>query len=122
VVPSYDGLAAAPSGNVLGLITYDVANKAIWFYEASSNKLTMLNPATGSISEYPLLAFTSNPGIEQIVAGPDGNIYLTEPSLNEIGLFDIKTDLLSRSRRQRLPRAPASDSSSPPRTSTATSM
>ncbi len=56
----------------------------------------MLNPSSGAITEYPLLPFTANPVIYQIVAGPDGNIYFTEPSLNEIGIFDIKTDLISQ--------------------------
>ena len=32
----------------------------------------------------------------QITAGPDGNIWFTEPDLNEIGMFDIKTDLISQ--------------------------
>ncbi len=48
------------------------------------------------MAEYPLLPYTSNPGIDQIIAGPDGNIYFTEPALNEIGMLDIKTDLISQ--------------------------
>ena len=47
-------------------------------------------------TEYPLLPFASNPGIDQIIAGPDGNIYFTEPNLNEIGMLDVKTDLISQ--------------------------
>lgn len=95
-VPTYDALAGVPSGSVLGLITYNAVDGDIWFYEAAANQMASLNPSTGAFAEYPLLPFASDPGIEQIVAGPDGNIYFTEPSLNEVGLFDVKTDRVSQ--------------------------
>lgn len=99
-VPTYNGLATSNSqtnaGSALGLITYNAADNAIWFYEANSNKLASLNLSTDAITEYPLLPFSSNPGIEQVIAGPDGNIYFTEPSLNEIGVFDVQTGLISQ--------------------------
>jgi streptogramin lyase len=95
-VPSYDALGTGITGSELGLITYNPTDKGIWFYETNANKLAMLNPATGAIAEYPLLPFASDPGIYQIVAGPDGNIYFTEPSLNAVGMFDITTDQISQ--------------------------
>ena len=95
-VPAYNGLATAPARSELGLITYNAVDGNLWFYEATSNVFGMLNPSSGAITEYPLLPFASSPVIYQIIAGPDGNIYFTEPSLNEIGVFDIKTDLISQ--------------------------
>ena len=95
-VPSYDALAGDPKGAELGLITYNAVDGYIWYYEASVNKLGWLDPKSGAMAEYPLLPFTSDPGIDQVTAGPDGNIYFTEPALNEIGMLDIKTDLISQ--------------------------
>src|SRR5262249_43127520 len=85
-------------GSELGLITYDVPDKALWFYEATSYQFGRLDPATGAITEYPVFSHTDPTldQVSQIVAGPDGNIYFTEPNLNKIGLLDIKTHLLSQ--------------------------
>jgi len=95
-IPTYDPLGGAPAGSELGLITYNAVDGDLWFYETGSDKLGMLNPTSGAITEYPALFFSSNPAIYQIAAGPDGNIWFTEPDLNEIGMFDISTDLVSQ--------------------------
>jgi streptogramin lyase len=95
-VPSYDALGTAPAGSELNLATYDAKDGDIWFYESNANNLAKLNPQTGAMIEYSLLPFASDPGIYQITAGPDGNIYLTEPSLNAVGMFDINTARISQ--------------------------
>ena len=53
-------------------------------------------PPPVPITEYPALFFSADPRIVQIVAGSDGNIWFTEPDLNEIGMFDVSTDLISQ--------------------------
>ena len=32
----------------------------------------------------------------QLAAGSDGNIWFTEPNLNEVGMFDVSTGLISQ--------------------------
>ncbi len=95
-IPTYNGLGGAPVGSELGLLTYDAKDDGIWFYESTSNVFGMLNLANDTITEYPALFFSSDPRIVQITAGPDGNIWFTEPDLNEVGLFDTSTGIISQ--------------------------
>jgi virginiamycin B lyase len=94
--PNYRGLACAPTGSALGLITYDATDGKFWFCEANGKAFGTIDPAAGTVLEIPLLPSTNKPGIDQIIAGPDGNIYFAEAALNEIGMLDIKTDLVSQ--------------------------
>ncbi|MGH9768924.1 MAG: virginiamycin B lyase family protein [Blastocatellia bacterium] len=48
---------------------------ALWFTEATGNKIGRITPG-GTITEFPLPTANSNPG--SIVAGPDGNLWFTE--------------------------------------------
>jgi len=48
---------------------------ALWFIEATGNKIGRITPG-GAITEFPLPTANSNPG--SIVAGPDGNLWFTE--------------------------------------------
>jgi streptogramin lyase len=99
-VPTYSGLELTNFQTWLDLITYDPADKKIWFGEVNgifpgpvTGQLASLDPATGAITEYPILESGPNgiPPFGSIVAGSDGNIWFTEPFTNQIGMFDIKT-------------------------------
>ncbi len=65
----------APTANSgLGSITAG-PDGALWFTEATGNKIGRITPG-GVITEFPLPTANSNPG--NIVAGPDGNLWFTE--------------------------------------------
>jgi streptogramin lyase len=107
-VPTYSGIQLTNFQTWLDLITYDAADQKIWFGEviglplgSVSAQLASLDPKTGAINEYPILQFGPNgiPPYGSIVAGSDGNIWFTEPYINQIGMFDINTHRSGRSPR-----------------------
>ncbi len=105
-VPTYGGLELTTGQTFLDLITYDPADKDIWFYEVQgvypgpiTGAFAQLNPTTGAITEYPFLNFPAQPVfplVGSMTAGPDGNIWFTEPYQNEMGMFDINTHLVNQ--------------------------
>jgi hypothetical protein len=72
-----------------GQSSYDIAtgpDNALWF-TTGSRLVGRLDPATGAVTTYPLPADTG-PGentLGGIVAGPDGNVWFTEPGKGKIG-------------------------------------
>jgi streptogramin lyase len=104
-VPTYSGLELTNFQTWLDLITYDPADKDIWFGEVNgifpgpvTGQLASLDPTTGAINEYPILSAGPNgiPPFGSVVTGSDGNIWFTEPFTNQIGMFDIKTHLVNQ--------------------------
>ena len=72
---SATGVTVAPDGNV-------------WFTE-SDNKIGVINPTTGAISEFVV----PTPGA--ITAGPDGNLWFTEEGANKIGMINPTTHAIT---------------------------
>ncbi|MGO9583833.1 MAG: hypothetical protein ACLP36_13625, partial [Acidimicrobiales bacterium] len=61
---------------------------AIWFTEPYVNQVAMLNPSTGTITEYPVNGSNASSPLG-ITAGPDNSIWFTEAitsTINEISL------------------------------------
>ncbi len=62
-------------------------DKNLWFIEAATNQFGVVNPATGAITEVPVLADGASQ-IQDLAAGPDGNIWFTEYKSDKIGEFN----------------------------------
>jgi virginiamycin B lyase len=67
-------IAAGPDGN-------------LWFTESPGNKIGRIDPATGTVSEFPVPTFQSAPW--EIAAGQDGNLWFTERLGNRIGRITV---------------------------------
>lgn len=77
--PLEDG--ARPVGCAVG------PDRKIWFTEAHTSRIGRLDPATGTMTEFPLPESHSNP--HSIVAGPDGRLWFTLPGTNRIGRITV---------------------------------
>src|SRR6185312_7486311 len=75
VYAGLSGIAAGPDGN-------------IWFTEAASGKIGMINPSSHAITEFVLHRVDSGP--RAITAGPDGNLWFTE-AIGQIGSINPVT-------------------------------
>ncbi|MEU8118355.1 hypothetical protein AB0C21_06565 [Spirillospora sp. NPDC049024] len=87
-----------PSGNVTayatGLAPYGVTvgpDQAVWFSD-NSGLVGRLDPATGAVTSYET-PFTNQgyPGMGDIVSGPDGKVWFTQPGVGRIGSVDPAT-------------------------------
>jgi virginiamycin B lyase len=84
-IPTYNSgpgpIAAGPDGNY-------------WFFEETADQFGVINPATGHITEIPLLT-SANPRVDGITAGPNGMVWFTEFNTNPIGVINTATDEIS---------------------------
>ena len=55
----------------------------MWFVEQNSDKIAIISPVTGTITEYAVP--TTGAGLLGIAAGPDGNLWFTEQTADKIG-------------------------------------
>jgi streptogramin lyase len=75
-----DGITAGPDGN-------------LWFTEAGSDAIGMINPTTHAISSFTLPTANADP--QGITAGPDGNLWFTEFDGDKIGVINPTTHAIS---------------------------
>ena len=78
-----------PSGITIGKgrhVPADSKQELVWFTEAAGNKIGVLNPKTGDVTEYDILSNFANPS--RITIDNNGNVWFTEQSSNKLGMFD----------------------------------
>jgi virginiamycin B lyase len=78
---TYNGVSVGAGSNLQGLIAD--AQGAIWFAEASTNKIGRLDPATDQVVEYRVPTMMTSP--VDLAVAPDGDVWFTESFTNRLG-------------------------------------
>ncbi len=78
-----------PTGSTRPIAQAFDNNGMLWFNELFGNAIGRFDPATGTITEFPLPVPNSQPG--GMTLGPNGNIWFNENTTNRIGRFDPNT-------------------------------
>ena len=80
-----------PGPNRMPWSAHPAADGTFWIpYYGKANKIGHLDPATGTIEEFPVPNL-GTAAIHSAVPGPDGSVWLTEQGSNKLGRWDPKS-------------------------------